>query len=653
MPLSWPPKFGPRWPWPPLPGPVGESVVRLARPLLAASLLVTGATLGLRSLGWLEFVELTAYDHFMQRQPDLGPDNRLLVVGITETDLQTLQEWPVSDRSLARAIAQLQQHDPAVIAVDITRDFPQEPGHREFMAQLSQHPNILLPCKTSSLDDLGTPPPPGLSPDQVGFADLVIDPGGILRRSLLLVTPPQPAKPFPKQHVCNDPTQTLLSLGFRSTLLYLQAQGIEAGFTEAGELYFGPTIIPKIGPNTGGYRNADTAGYQVMLHYRSAANAVEQISLLDLLDGQVDPALVRDRIVMLGYTTPQAKDDFYTPFSSARSDKQKMPGVVVHAQSASQLLATVLDGQPLLWVWPHPAELLWIVGWSLLGGILGWYSRHPAAFALVIVLGAGGLYAVSLAIFFQGGWIPVVPPALTFLGTAVGVVLLDRFNNSAYGQQVYRTVKTLLHLDIEIDEDKLEKQVAEITESDYFRDLQDKVKTLREGGPSLDSPFDSAVPGWPGDDALAPGAAAHLDSDLEALNLLLAPDPLVPPQRDPLATQDHAPTDDGLEFLNDLNREAQQFKQQRTEAIAVAQDPPPADDDGRGFLDDLTQEAQGLKPPSSPYSPFTLEDAFCRCGDTSDATARYVNFIDHEIKQLKQSLRDRVGQGDSKPLDGI
>jgi adenylate cyclase len=445
----------------------------------------------------------------------------------------------------------------------------------------------------------------------------VIDPGGILRRSLLLVTPPQPATPFPKQHVCNDSTQTLLSFGFRSTLLYLQHQGIEAGFTEAGELRLGDRIIPRIGPNIGGYRNADTAGYQVLLNYRSKHNAAALVSLLDVIEGRVGPELVRDRIVMLGYTTPQSKDDFYTPFSSSRRDNQKMPGVVVHAQSASQLLSTVLDGEPLLWVWPKPVELLWIVSWSVVGGLLGWYLRHPAAFAMVVVLGVGGLYAAGLGLFFRGGWIPVVPPAITFLGTAVGVVLLDRFNNSPYGQQVYRKVKTLLHLDIEIDEDKLEKQVTEITESDYFRDLQDKVKTLRDGGSASQDFSNQAVPSWSSDIvASLDDNDSYPDDSLDALNLLLAPEAPSPTQDIGVAKAlPVSADDDGLDFLSDLNRDAQQLKQQ------------------------LKGQAS-----SPPHSPFTLDEAFCRCGDTSEATATYVNFIDQEIKTLKQSIRAQISQ---------
>jgi adenylate cyclase len=368
------------------------------------------------------------------------------------------------------------------------------------------------------------------------------------------------------------------------------------------------------------------------------------VSLLDVLEGRVESAQVRNRIVMVGYTTPQSKDDFYTPFSSARSDRQKMPGVVIHAQSASQLLSTVLDGKPLLWVWPLPAELVWIVAWSFFGGVLGWYLRHPGAFALVAIVGAAGLYGISLAIFFQGGWIPVVPAALTFLGTAVGVVLLDRFNNSAYGQQVYRKVKTLLHLDIEIAEDKLEKQVAEITESDYFRDLQDKVKSLRDTDSADDGSLGQAIAGGSGVGGQGPTANDD-DVHLDALKQLLAPEQSSP--KPALASPTSAPGGSEFEefdFFTDISRDAQQFKRQVQKVAAPAQ----PDDDGLDFLKDLNRDAQQLKQTlkgEAPCSsPLTLDDAFCRCGDTSPATILYINFIEQEIKKLKQSIGDQNAQ---------
>lgn len=465
---------------------------KVGMPVLATSLTLTSGVLGLRHLGFLQGAELAAYDGFVQAQPDQGPDNRLLVVGIDEVDLQRLREYPISDLTLTRLIQRLNQDQPKAIGIDVVRDLPMLKGRAELLKELKYNDRVIVVCKVNSAREFGFAPPENIPEDKVSSADLLIDPGGILRRTLLSLEPPATGIVIEK-HFCNNPNNTILSFSFNLALMYLESLNIEASTTPSGEIKVGPVILTKFQGNMGGYRRADDSGHQLLLRYRSRERSTVQVRLTDVMNGKVSPDLIRDRIVLIGYTAPQVKDDFYTPYSSDKDDLQKMPGVVVHAQSVSQILGAVLDGQPLIWVWSPAAEMGWIFGWSLVGGILAWYFRHPFWFGVVIAGMSGTIYGSSLLIFFwQGGWIPVVPAIATFVSTAVGVVLFDRFNNSTYGQTVYKTVKTFLKLDVEIDEEKLEKQVAEITETDYFRDLQDTVKSLRA---QQKSPlFDDSLP---------------------------------------------------------------------------------------------------------------------------------------------------------------
>ncbi len=452
---------------------------KVGMPVLATSLTLTSGVLGLRHLGFLQGAELAAYDSFVQAQPDQGPDNRLLVVGIDEVDIQQLAEYPISDLTLTRLIQRLNQDQPKAIGIDVIRDLPMLKGRAELLKELKYNDRVIVVCKVNSAREFGFAPPENIPEDKVSSADLLIDPGGILRRTLLSLEPPATGIVI-KKHFCNNPNNTILSFSFNLALMYLESLNIEASTTPSGEIKVGPVILTKFQANMGGYRRADDSGHQLLLRYRSRERSAVQVRLTDVMNDKVSSDLIRDRIVLIGYTAPQVKDDFYTPYSSDKDDLQKMPGVIVHAQSVSQILGAVLDGQPLIWVWSPAAEMGWIFGWSLVGGILAWYFRHPFWFGVVIAGMSGTIYGISLLIFFwQGGWIPVVPAIATFVSTAVGVVLFDRFNNSTYGQTVYKTVKTFLKLDVEIDEEKLQKQVAEITETDYFRDLQDTVKSLR------------------------------------------------------------------------------------------------------------------------------------------------------------------------------
>jgi len=467
-------------------GKRNPTAVEMGRSVLLPSLVITALLLGVGRVGALQGMNLAAYDHLIRLRPDEGEDDRLLIVGITEADIQKRQEWPISDRTLAQLLEKLEAQQPRAVGLDVIRDVPIEPGRAELLNQLQQSDRLITVCKVSASNDPGFSPPPGVKPESVGFSDLVIDPGGTLRRSLLVAVPPLPESGVPfESHLCSQPTtpdnqpNTLLSFGFQLALTYLAEEGIQPELTEADELKLGSTLLPRLQPTTGGYQNADASGYQIMLDYRSANRVALQVSLTDVLTDRVKPELIRDRIILIGYTTPQAKDEFYTPYSAGATDSQKMPGVVVHAQSVSQILSAVLEGRPLLWSWSNAQEGIWIFGWAVVGGAVAWYVRHPLKFGGAIAIAGGIIYGTCFLLFLRGGWIPLVPGAIALNAAAAAVILVDRFNRSTYGQTVYRQVKSFLKLDIEIDQEKLEKQVAEITESDYFQDLQQKARALR------------------------------------------------------------------------------------------------------------------------------------------------------------------------------
>ncbi|HAJ63740.1 MAG TPA: transmembrane sensor domain protein [Cyanobacteria bacterium UBA8543] len=448
------------------------------RSVVLTSVVVTGVLVGLRQIGTMEGLELGAYDQLVRSHPDQGPDNRLLVVGVTETDIQTRQEYPIKDDTLAQLLEKLQQYQPRTIGVDILRDVPQgSPQGRIALENiLKQNDSIIAGCKLSSADQPGIAAAPGVTEERVGFADLPLDPGGTLRRSLLLSIPTTPKTPPPIQHICNipDPNNQLPSFSFQLALLYLEAQNIQPEQTKTGEIKLGSTVFKRLGGQSGGYHQADVADYRLMLRYRSPKNAVKQVSLTEVLDGKVDPALVKDRIVLIGYTAPIVKDDFYTPYSAGLQDNQKMPGVVIQAQNVSQILSAVLDNRPLIWYWPEGSEILWIWGWSLVGAILGWRIRRLWLFGLGVVAAVGVLYGTCYVIFSSSGWVPLVPPALALAIAAGTVVLVDR----GYAKAIYQGVKKVI-LNIEIDEEKKQQQIAEITETESFAELEKKAEELR------------------------------------------------------------------------------------------------------------------------------------------------------------------------------
>ena len=456
-----------------------NAALTFARSILLTSVVVTGVLVGVRQIGMLEGLELGAYDQLMRSRPDQGQDNRLLVVGITETDIQTRKEYPITDGTLAQVLEKLQQYQPRAIGIDILRDVPigDSQGRIALQKFLEKSDNLIAVCKLSSPSEPGIAAAPGVPIDRVGFADLPLDPGGPVRRSLLLSTPAAPKTPPPSKHLCNipDPQNQIPSFGFQLAMLYLEPMNIKPQPDPSEDVKLGPTLLKRLEEKAGSYQRADLGGYQMMLNYRSANNAVKLVSITDVLQGKLDARLVKDRVVLVGYTAPIVKDDFYTPYSAAAQDDQKMPGVVIHAQNVSQILSAVLNNRPLIWYWSEGSEILWIFGWSLLGAILAWRIRRLWLFGVGVVVAVGVLYGTCYVLFSSSGWVPLVPPALALVTTAVIVTLIEK----GYAKAIVQNVKKII-LNIEIDEEKKQQQVAAITETESFAELERKAEELRQ-----------------------------------------------------------------------------------------------------------------------------------------------------------------------------
>lgn len=455
-------------------------VGRLGNPGVVSTFTTGVVVLAMRGVGLLEGSELALYDQMMRLRPDLPQDERVLVVGINETDIQTRKEWPIEDTTISELLAVLLAANPRAVGLDIFRDVPIGGGYEALQAIIQNDPRVVTVCKISSPDNPGVPPPEGVPASQVGFSDLIVDPGGILRRTLLIAQPPEDALNTTAGHLCNDAEAQLFAFSLQLALRYLAAEGIEPEVTPDQEIKLEDTVFPRLTADIGGYHNVEASGYQLLLDFRAAQDAVSEVSLTAVLSGQVAPELIRDRIVLIGATTPEANDNFYTPFSGGRRDSQQMTGVMIHAQGVSQILSAVLDDRPLLWSWAALTEGFWIISWGVVGAVFAGYIKRPINFSGGMILLLGSLYGISYVLFLQGGWVPIVPAGLAIAFAAGGVVLLDRFNESDYGQAVYQQVKSLLRIDIEIDESKVGQQVAEITETDYFSTLQQRARHLRQ-----------------------------------------------------------------------------------------------------------------------------------------------------------------------------
>ena len=369
-----------------------------------ASGLVFLAIQGLRTAGALEALELAVYDWHIRLRPGvpaIAPP--VVLVTVTEKDIQRLGTWPVPDAVLAEALDKLVQAGARAIGLDIYRDVPVPPGHERLSAVLGKDARIIAPMLLPHGGRPGVAPPPVLKNSaRVGFTDVVVDADGAVRRGLLLM---------------DDGRSVFYSLPFQVALLYVRAQGIapQSDPDHPAHLRLGATTLRPFEPNDGSYVRADAGGYQFLIDYRDPPNAFPAITLERLLAGEFEPALLRDKIALVGVTADSVKDSFHTPFSQATY------GVELYAHMVSQLLRAAVAGDAPLSVISDVYEALWLLLWCLLGGALAFMMRSAWRFALALAAGLALLALAAHALFMSGWWIPVAPPALGWLGAA-GVV---------------------------------------------------------------------------------------------------------------------------------------------------------------------------------------------------------------------------------------
>ncbi|WP_333228414.1 CHASE2 domain-containing protein [Microcoleus sp. Pol12B5] len=372
-------------------------------------LMVIVAVMMARLSGALQFWELVAFDRFLRLRPPESMDERIVIVGITEEDIQRARTYPIPDRDIADLLKRLQAYQPIAIGLDIVRDIPVEPGNAELASVFRSSKNVIgVEIALPDRSGFTVAPPPALPPEQVGFADFVLDADGYQRRSLLGTN--------------NDRQEYRFSFALRLAELYLATRGIKLGngIRDREAMRFGSIEFTRVQSNSGGYVGADAGGNQILLNVRSGTMPFRVLSLEQIKAGQVDPNWIRGKIVLIGMMSFSAKD-LASSGAIAGINPGRIYGVEMQAHETSQMISAVLDRRALLQVWGEGWETLWIAVWGLLGMSLGRFLRSP--WKIVIGLLIASITPIALCYWFilLGWWVPIVPVLLVLVLNGAGL----------------------------------------------------------------------------------------------------------------------------------------------------------------------------------------------------------------------------------------
>ncbi len=417
--------------------------------------------LGLRAVGILQSWELAALDQLFILRGNTTPETRVVIVDITEEDIQGLQRWPLSDQQLLQILQNIQAQKPTALGLDIYRDLPVEPGHAELTQFMQTTPNLFGIKKVAP--DRVKAPPALPYPEQVGANDFINDPDGKIRRFYLSI-------PITESQIASkiEPKaaqgQFLDGFGVKLALQYLGQQNILPELIDQTkrEYRLGNLRLIPFNKNDGAYTQVNDQGYQLILNYRGGKGSFPRITMTDVQENKIPPGFFTGKVVLLGASAVSLNDLHSTPFSSTLVGiPQRMSGVEIHAQIASQMIDGAMGDRPVLRSWTEAQEILWIISWSLVGGILTWSQRNaspksyrepgfpslgeaPASSGLRsnhsqhqrwqrwqrwqgifqsshLAIATLGLVLFSYGCFQFALWVPLVPPILALWGSSLSI----------------------------------------------------------------------------------------------------------------------------------------------------------------------------------------------------------------------------------------
>jgi len=377
----------------------------------------------LRVTGTLQSSELNSWDLFFQLRPPEPIDHEIIVVTISETDLNKIEQYPMSDDNLASLLEKIKMQQPRVIGLNLYRDISIKPGHKRLIKLFQDTPNLI------GIDTVGRSGVKGSKElaklDQVGFSDVVVDDDRQVRRLLLSV---------------RDSGNVKISLALRIALQYLSGEDIKpkAISSKAQAMQLGKALMVPFRSTDGGYTHADSAGYQVVANFRGQ-NAFQTISISDVLEGRIPSKnFFRDRIVLIGYIAESINDFYATAYSGTIS------GVVLQGNFISQIVNAAIEGRPMIQVIPDWIEYLMLVVYAGLGSIL-FLKFQPLRSLIGLLILILTLCGFSYLLFLSGWWLPLVPSLLSLVsGSTVAIILrtiqLERV-------QLYQTLELLIKVE--------------------------------------------------------------------------------------------------------------------------------------------------------------------------------------------------------------
>ncbi|MGB5594521.1 MAG: CHASE2 domain-containing protein, partial [Crocosphaera sp.] len=370
-------------------------------------------TIGIRHLGGLQWLEWLAIDLLFKLQASDGIDQRIVLVGETEQDIQALQSAQISDRTMAQLLTTIEEQKPIAIGVDFFRDQPVGEGRKQLLELFEKNTNFYgVGKQTGERENRLFAPvaPPPINQRQVTEVAVQPDSDGVLRRMFLFPQTKPPALP---------------NLGLVLAYEYLAKQGIYPEAGEQGWLKLNQATFWPFRNSSGPYTEIDDGSYQIFLNWRNVE--FEFVSISDVLSGNIKPSIFKDKLVIIGSYASSKKDYFLTPFSrSLSSSPEPMFGMEIQAQLASVIISNALGERALIKFLEEIKINIWLVVFGLITCFfLNKFRYQWKIFTIFLVTTSIMVALLSYSLFIFGIWIPIIPTLLLLWSLGIILAIFD------------------------------------------------------------------------------------------------------------------------------------------------------------------------------------------------------------------------------------
>lgn len=427
--------------------------------------------------GWLQKFELALYDWYLKSRPTESVERRIVIVGITEKDLQKLNQSNIDDGTLVKVLEKIKAHNPQIIGLDLYRNLPVcfdsavcEKDSRKLAAIFRNTPNLIGIEKTNRgnpHEQTILPHPELAKKERTGDNTVIEDKDRRIRRAYFYVT--------------DSAQKNKYSFGAKIALNYLpkelsqysKDQGWfklnnaifpEIKRTETKEKGLFKKLITKLKELGKIYSADEIDNYQILLNYRQNENSFKQLSIFQILEGDFKDEELRDKIVLIGAVYEPSGDIFYVPYLESEIDF--VYGIEFHAQVVSYLVNAALEERTVFKFAPRLVELILIV--FLLSEsplFIYWLDKKQQKELNLLILSA-----FQIVVILAGTWLSLyfgywLPGANMIFITSLNLAILNIF---------------IYHHRQEEEKLKLEEQVKQRTKSlkqalDDLQNLQQKM----------------------------------------------------------------------------------------------------------------------------------------------------------------------------------